>query len=176
MASLIGWTWVWVNSGSWWWTGRPGVLWFMGSQRVGHDWATELNWTELIPPDSLEHGVPHSTLNSLRGCWRSSAIAAWGLVSVEADGKCLCCSVVGNALAKCQFVVDKCTTRRVNPVDFGWSWCVYVGLLIIANVLVWHGELIVGESTGSGEGQRQGVYIRNFLCFSLSFAVNLKLL
>ena len=32
---------------SWWWTGRPGVLWFMGSQRVGHDWATELNWTEL---------------------------------------------------------------------------------------------------------------------------------
>ena len=38
------WTWVWVNSGSWWWTGRPGVLWFMGSQRVGHDWATELNY------------------------------------------------------------------------------------------------------------------------------------
>ena len=44
MASLTPWTWVWVNSGSWWWTGRPGVLHFMGSQRVGHDWATELNW------------------------------------------------------------------------------------------------------------------------------------
>ena len=41
---LIHQTWVWVNSGSWWWTGRPGVLQFMGSQRVGHDWATELNW------------------------------------------------------------------------------------------------------------------------------------
>ena len=40
------WTWVWVNSGSWWWTGRPGVLRFMGLQRVGHNWATELNWTE----------------------------------------------------------------------------------------------------------------------------------
>ena len=39
---------VWVNSGSWWWTGRPGVLRFMGSQRVGHDWVTELNWTELM--------------------------------------------------------------------------------------------------------------------------------
>ena len=38
--------WVWVNSGSWWWTGKPCVLWFMGSQRVGHDRATELNWTE----------------------------------------------------------------------------------------------------------------------------------
>ena len=37
MASLTRWTWVWVNSGSWWWTGRPGVLQFMGSQRVGHD-------------------------------------------------------------------------------------------------------------------------------------------
>ena len=33
-----------VDSGSWWWTGRPGVLWFMGLQRVGHNWATELNW------------------------------------------------------------------------------------------------------------------------------------
>ena len=47
MASLTRWTWVWVNSGSWWWTGRPGMLQFMGSQRVWHDWATELNWTEL---------------------------------------------------------------------------------------------------------------------------------
>ena len=47
MASLTQWTWVRVNSGSWRWTGRPGVLRFMGSQRVGHDWATELNWTEV---------------------------------------------------------------------------------------------------------------------------------
>ena len=46
MASLTQWAWVWVNSGSLWWTGRPGVLRFMGSQRVGHDWATELNWTQ----------------------------------------------------------------------------------------------------------------------------------
>ena len=46
MASPTRWTWVWVNSGSWWWTGRPGMLRFMGSQRVGHDWATELNWKD----------------------------------------------------------------------------------------------------------------------------------
>ena len=46
MASLTRWTWVWVNSRSWWWTGRRGVLRLMGSQRVRHDWATELNWTE----------------------------------------------------------------------------------------------------------------------------------
>ena len=43
MASPTPWTWVWVNSGSWWWSGRPGVLQFMGSQKVRHDWATELN-------------------------------------------------------------------------------------------------------------------------------------
>jgi len=44
MASLTQWTWVWVNSRSWWWTGNPGVLQSMGLQRVGHDWVTELNW------------------------------------------------------------------------------------------------------------------------------------
>ena len=63
---LTRWTWVWVNSGNWWWTGRPGVLQFMGSQRVGHDWATELSWTEIIyriiprvlgSKQSIERGV-----------------------------------------------------------------------------------------------------------------------
>ena len=45
MASSTRWTWVWVNSGSWWWTGRPGMLHSMGSQRVRHDWATELKFS-----------------------------------------------------------------------------------------------------------------------------------
>ena len=44
MASVTQWTWVWVDFRSWWWTGRPSMLQFMGSQRVGHNWATELNW------------------------------------------------------------------------------------------------------------------------------------
>ena len=48
MASPTWWTWVWVSSRSWWWTGKPGVLQSMGSQRVGHDWATELDWTENL--------------------------------------------------------------------------------------------------------------------------------
>ena len=47
MASWTGWTWIWANSGSWWWTGRPGMLQYMGSQRVIHDWTTELIWIEL---------------------------------------------------------------------------------------------------------------------------------
>ena len=56
MASLTWWTWVWVNSGSWWWTGRPSVLRFMGSQRVGYNWATELNWI-LIKILKLKPGI-----------------------------------------------------------------------------------------------------------------------
>ena len=44
MASLTWWTWVWASSGSWWWTGKPGMLQSMGLQRVRHNWATKLNW------------------------------------------------------------------------------------------------------------------------------------
>ena len=50
IASLTQWTQVWVSSGSWWWKGRPGMLQSMGLQRVGHDWATELNWTDWLGP------------------------------------------------------------------------------------------------------------------------------
>ena len=46
MASLTWWTWVWASSGSRWWTGKPGMMLSMGSQRVGHDWVTEMNWIE----------------------------------------------------------------------------------------------------------------------------------
>ena len=56
MASPTRWTWVWVSSRSWWWTGRPGVLQSMGFQRVRHDWATELNWTET---SNKELSRPH---------------------------------------------------------------------------------------------------------------------
>ena len=52
-ASSTQWTWVWASSESWWWTGKPGVPQFMESQRVGHDWETELNWTELVPNISM---------------------------------------------------------------------------------------------------------------------------
>ena len=45
MASPTQWTWIWASSGSWWWTGRPGMLQSMGSQKVRYDWVTELNWT-----------------------------------------------------------------------------------------------------------------------------------
>ena len=47
MASLTQWTWVWANSGSWWWTEKAGMLQSMVSQRVRYNWVTEFNWTEL---------------------------------------------------------------------------------------------------------------------------------
>ena len=53
MASLIQWTWVWVNSRSPWWTGRSRVLWLMGLQRAGHDWVTELNWTNYMSSEEM---------------------------------------------------------------------------------------------------------------------------
>ena len=64
MASPTRWTWVWVDSSSWWWTRKPGVLQSMGSQRVGHNWLTELNWTDW-GPGYPEKFYPH------KGQWAS---------------------------------------------------------------------------------------------------------
>ena len=63
MASPTQWTWVWVNSGSWWWTGRSGMLQFMGSQRIRHNWATELNWTD---PWKKSYDQPRQNIKNQR--------------------------------------------------------------------------------------------------------------
>ena len=57
MASPTRWTWVWASSGSWWWTGKPGVLLSMGLQRVRHDWEAELIWVVLciLPMSSMHY-------------------------------------------------------------------------------------------------------------------------
>ena len=71
MTSPTQWTWVWVDSGSWWLTGGPGVLCFTGSQRVIYDWVTELNW-------KIESPQRMSVLMKMR-CYYSSG---WWAVSV----------------------------------------------------------------------------------------------
>ena len=73
MASPTQWTWVWVDSGSWWWTGRPGMLQFMGSQSVRHGWATELNWTVNLSgplfPCRWNEGIHNCLLPSKYKIW-----------------------------------------------------------------------------------------------------------
>ena len=95
MASPTRWAWVWVNLGSWWWTGRPGVLQFMGSQRAGHDWLTELNWTSVcyqtlvvLPRKHLLFLLPSLSLTRIywvTSLWKDLfclcfLILAWGLL------------------------------------------------------------------------------------------------
>ena len=80
MISLTQWTWVWVNSRSWWWTGRPGVLQSMGLQRVWHDWVTELNWTELSKEFSRVLSTivrKHQFFGNLPSLQSSSHIHTW---------------------------------------------------------------------------------------------------
>ena len=91
MASSTQRTWVWVDSGSWWWTGRPGVLRFMGSQRVGHNWATELNWTEeqqgRLLSASAEIGHCTAAAADLHHLLREAQVGGWGtLCSWETGG------------------------------------------------------------------------------------------
>ena len=78
MASPTQWIWIWVGSGSWWWTGRLDVLQFMGLWKVGHDWATELNWTES-----------HQQFKRARFLWRRDMLLTpvFSVFSGGSDGK-----------------------------------------------------------------------------------------
>ena len=68
MAPLAQWTWVWVSSGSWWWTGRPGVLRSVQWQSVGQDWATELNWIFKIKKRLAKHSRTSSGRMCISWC------------------------------------------------------------------------------------------------------------
>ena len=117
-----------MNSGSWWWTRRPGLLQFMGLQRVRHDWATELNWTELIhivrrrqwqPTPVLLPGKSHGW-RSLVGC------SPWGLEESDMAERLqfhfsLSCIGAGNG-NPLQFSCLK------NPRDGGAWWAAFYGV------------------------------------------------
>jgi len=81
MASPTQWTWFWVNSGSWWWTGRPGMLQSMGSQRIRHDWATELNWKDLydsgLPSLKDDETLSHFILGIIKKIFTPVCIGLW---------------------------------------------------------------------------------------------------
>ena len=89
MASLTQWTWVWVNSGSWWWTGRPGVLQSMESQRFHYDWATELNWNTNNAREKIAGRIPEEKPGEdsqgsyvmISDRWHESLSSAWLFVT-----------------------------------------------------------------------------------------------
>ena len=67
------WTWVWASSGSWWWTGRPGMLQSTGSQRVGHDWATELSCQRVF------FNITNNILKSANVAWFYNVLSSTGV-------------------------------------------------------------------------------------------------
>ena len=136
MASLTQWTWVWVNSGHWWWTGRPGVLRFMGSQRVRHDWATGLNWTELSA--KCIHLGEKKVLDSDACKWHMLTVAAAGASGGGTQARVRDCPLLsklmwwahcwsrggggGDLVAKlCPTLVTPQTTACLPPLSLGFS-------------------------------------------------------
>ena len=105
MASLTRCTWVWVNSGSWWWTGRPSVLRFMGSQRLGHYWATELSWTETMV-QVMKIMVPP---------WKGPMLVLLHTVAILQQAPA--------ALFLCQRLLD---THRQIWVSLLWCYCSFL--------------------------------------------------
>ena len=96
MTSQTQWTWVWLDSGSWWWTGRPGMLQLMGSQRVGHNWATELNWTDARKDWGQEE--KGTTEDELVGwhCHLNGHEFEWTQGCGDGHGSLACCNPWGN--------------------------------------------------------------------------------
>ena len=78
MASPTQWTWVWVNSRSWWWTGRPGILQSLGSQRVRQGWMSEVNWTQPLEDTAVPCSVAWPSLRVLAHYWSLFLPSQWG--------------------------------------------------------------------------------------------------
>ena len=140
MASLTQWTWVWVSSGSWWWIERPGVLQSMGSQRVGHDWATKqtnyllsisLSWkiSSQFQDGEREVSVSQSCPAPDSSCLVPLSTWVWPKVCVA-----ITTSLAVSSLTYCTPRIDGMVTcgpwrpRRVQP-DLGrkhhltfWEW------------------------------------------------------
>ena len=83
MASLTRWTWIWVNSGSWWWTGRPGVLRFMWLQGVGHNWVNERNWTSNYKTKAKKDII--TEINFVKGLSNNALIYIFGYMVKDTD-------------------------------------------------------------------------------------------
>ena len=130
---LDGREWVWVNSGSRWWTGRPGLLRFMGSRRVGHDWATGLNWTEW-------------KLEKWRPDWNKKDVY-WGFVRTEAQKASRSTWIAFLQTTKWERFI-KVKTARLQLLhnlfikNYNWSWQEVRVLVKQGLIGVWNGYIV----------------------------------
>ena len=114
IALLTQWTWVWVNSRSWWWTGMPGMLQSMGLQRVGHDWVTELNWTGWFCFFKFLPGKDGIFVGEITWCL--------GFDLISSRGKKIN-SLWGNMLiSSCCYSDPFSTLQCSGPYPESWSW------------------------------------------------------
>ena len=112
MALPTQWTWVWVSSGSWWWTGKPGVLQSMGSQRLGHDWVTELNW--------------------YRKWNRKCSVCTWE--------KCICCCWVECSVCLLDITGLLCCLNSLFPF-LSSVWLFHMYICVFMYIYIWNYKL-----------------------------------
>ena len=155
MASLTRWTWVWVNFRSWWWTGKPGVLQSMGSQRVGHDWVTELtkerirtNWKKKNPNEWICK-CSHRGNTACASVWKD-----WGRISISPCEHRLRGLQSALGLFQLPFYLEK-------PGCKTWNWSLdsfsILGVLLPAKEgLVFQCLMLTGRvPRGQGPGQKR---------------------
>ena len=154
MVSLPQWTWVWVNSGSWWWTGKPGVLRFMGLQRVGHNWVTELNWMGSLP-----------CFYSYYRCFLQNALTEQLILR-----GCVCVFMslasVSNTLYKYTFLIIR--NRNSRPA-LDHPSLVHLSPLHIYNLTLWNS--VIKPHAFKCTGQVKSPWISNFSKISLKTLV-----
>ena len=150
MASPLQWTWVWINSGSWWWTGRSGVLLSMGSQRVGHNWVTELNWSKPCFT-SLIIFVFHKTQNPSLIIRQSQKSSSWETYKIfgqwVSPGSLVVSSPGCHAVAQAQSMVQELrshklcnTTKKKKILEKNLASirnCHNQGMMTKCNVISW---------------------------------------
>ena len=144
--------WVWVNSGSWWWTGRPGVLRFMGSQRVGHDWATELNWTlhisvlstgptnfQNMSPTPVQNQIPHhlqhlDVFSLVSLLWNHSSALTWTLICLKNRSQWFSMMFLNSGSSDVSlWRGSSCVTLPSDISHFGWCLSAMVPFVHLIN-------------------------------------------
>ena len=138
MASPTRWTWVWAGSGSWWWTEKPGVVQSVGLQRVGHNWATELNWTVwtckpvMLTQASLHPPCrPFFTLQLLQSLYYADGSASPSCLESFACSPCSEDQVLMWLVRICRMVLPSLTvSSTVYPLPCFILWCPYSSILL----------------------------------------------